>query len=122
MSTRQAQISISVPASADLSAKQYTFVTVNTSGLLVNTGDGAYAIGVLQDKPAAAGEVGEVAISGVVKVKAGGAITAGNAVASDLNGEAIVAASADIRLGVAMQDAAENDVISIVFNPAAAVA
>jgi hypothetical protein len=63
-----------------------------------------------------------VAISGVVKVKAGGIITAGNAVASDANGEAIVAASDDMRLGVALETAADGDVISVLFNPTYPVA
>lgn len=122
MSTQQAKTSITLPSSGDLSAKQYTFVKVNSSGQIVSTVDGEYAVGVLQDKPTVAGEAAEVAISGAVKVKAGGDITAGNAVASDLNGDAIVAATADIRLGIALAGAADGDIVTIVFNPAAAVA
>jgi hypothetical protein len=89
---------------------------------LVNTGDGEFAVGVLEDAPSAAGEVASVVIGGVAKVKAGAAITAGAAVASDSAGEAITAATADIRLGIALETAADGDIISIVFNPAAAVA
>jgi len=122
MSTQQNIQNITMPSSGDLSAKQYTFVKVNSSGQIVSTIDGEYALGVLQDKPTVAGEAAAVTIGGAVKVKAGGEITAGNAVASDLNGEAIVAASADIRLGIALEGAADGDVFTIVFNPAAAVA
>ena len=46
---------ISVPASADLSAKQFLFGTIDASGQVAVTGAGLAADGVIGDKPAAAG-------------------------------------------------------------------
>ena len=97
---------VSVPANADLSTKQYFFVKLTNSsgvGRAAVTGDGESAIGVLQNKPDAAGETATVAFTGVSKVSAGGTITAGQPVASDASGEAVVAATGDIVLGTAMR-------------------
>ena len=46
---------ISVPASADLSAKQFLFGTIDADGQVAVTGAGAAADGVIGDKPGAAG-------------------------------------------------------------------
>lgn len=109
--------SITLEAGVDLSAKQYHFVSVSSDGQIDPTGDGAAAVGVLQNDPAAAGRAAEVAIGGVTKVVCGGAVTRGGAVASDANGAAVNAASGDVILGVALHEGAAGRVISIVFQP-----
>jgi len=117
MATEQALRSVSYPANADLSAKQYFFVNINSSGKIVVAGDGARAIGVLQDKPAAADRAGAVAIFGQTKISLGGTVAVGDAVASDSAGEAVVAATGDAVLGTCIQGGADGEIGSILFNP-----
>ena len=93
MATQEAKRSISRVAAADLSAQQFRFVDVNTSGQAIAiSAIGQRAIGVLQNKPgeatSAAGETAEIAISGVVKVVASAAITAGDEVKAAADGRA----------------------------------
>lgn len=82
---------LTLVAAADLSAKQYTAVKVDSAGKAAAAGAGEMPIGVLQNNPVA-GAAATVAYGGVTKAKAGGSITAGAAVASDANG-AVVAAT-----------------------------
>lgn len=70
---------------------------------VAQAGAGAHAIGVSKYDAALNGKVG-VTSGGIVPVTAGAAITAGTAVQSDANGQAIPLA-AGIKLGVAMNDA-----------------
>lgn len=106
---------ITLEAGADLSAKQYFFVTQAAGdGQVDPTGDGALANGVLQNKPDAAGKAATVAVRGVSKVSAAGVITRGDIVSSDANGEANTIASGDYPLGRALESAtAAHDIISV---------
>jgi hypothetical protein len=70
------QVVLSIPAGADLSAKQYTFVKISGTGVIAVAADTDVPIGVLLNDPAS-GETAAVAVSGVVKLKASAAITAG---------------------------------------------
>lgn len=115
------KISVTLPASGNLSASQYHFVEVNSSGQAAIVGDGAHADGVLQNDPAAAGRAAEVAIAGVVKVKCGGVVTRGGPVGSDADGKAVNAAAGDIILGTALETGANNAIIAILFHPRGAV-
>ena len=115
MATQQHPICVTLIAGADLSAKQFFFVSVAADGQVDPTGDGADAAGVLQNAPAAAGRAAEVAISGVVKVEAGGSVTAGDDIASDASGNAVTAATGDQILGVALEDGADGQRIEILF-------
>lgn len=117
MAYNNSQVCISLEAGQDLSAKQFFFVSVSSDGQIDPTGDGAAAVGVLQNDPAAAGRAAEVCIGGVTKVSAGGTIAAGAAVASDAAGEAVTAATGDVVLGIALEGASDGDIISIVFQP-----
>lgn len=92
---------ITLIAGADLSAKQYHFVKVSAPKTVVASGDGETSIGVLQDKPKDT-EACVVGVSGVTRIVAGGAITAGADVQSDANGRAITKA-AGIKRGVALE-------------------
>lgn len=112
----QALTCISLEAGADLSAKQYYFVTVASDGQVDPTGDGARADGVLQNDPAAAGRIATVAVAGVSRVTAGDAITRGALVASDASGKAVTAAQNDEILGLALAAAgADGDVIPVLL-------
>jgi len=80
-------------ASADLSAAQFKFVSLDASGDVQLATDGDVVIGVLQNKPDAAGEPCEIVVAGLTKVKIGG--TGFDA------GDAVMCASA---AGVALED------------------
>jgi hypothetical protein len=82
---------ISVPASADLSAKQFYFGTINASGQVAITAAGAAADGVIADKPAAAGRpCAFYTVPGmVVKVMCGAAVSNGDLLDVDASGKAI---------------------------------
>lgn len=112
------QVNITVPANADLSAKQYHFVTINSSGNAAATGDGLAGHGVLQNDPSAAGQACNVAIGGQSKVVAGGTCTAGTYVAADTNGRAVNIVSGDFALGLALESATtDGQIISILVMP-----
>jgi len=117
MAVNNNQTCVPFEAGADLSTKQYRFVSIASDGQVDPTGDGLLAVGVLQNDPAAAGRAAEVAISGIVKVEAGGTIAAGAAVASSATGTAVTAATADVILGTAVDGGASGSVITIVFQP-----
>jgi hypothetical protein len=90
MSAENRLQTISVPAGSDLSTKQYLMMDVNSSGqLIIPTGAGAKTVGVLQDKPAAQGRPGCLAIGGKTKVVLGGTVAAGVEVVSDAAGKAV---------------------------------
>jgi hypothetical protein len=108
---------VSFEAGQDLSSNQFYFVSVSADGQVDPTGDGAYAVGVLQNEPAAAGRAAEVAIGGKTQVSCGGSVTAGGPVASDGNGQAVDAASGDVILGEAMEAGSSDEVITILFHP-----
>ena len=74
-------------AGADLSALQHRFVKLNSSGQVVAiTADTDQPIGILQDKPAAAGRSADVMCNGVSKLVGAQAMTAGNKVGPSANG------------------------------------
>ena len=107
---------ISRPAASDLSAKEYYFVTVDSSGNLAASVPGDRPLGILQDKPAAAGRAGRVAISGVSKVVLGGTVTAGDAMGFDTNGAGVTLASGDSdSVGICVVGGNSGDVGSVVL-------
>ena len=108
---------ISLEAGQDLSSSQFYFVSIASDEQVDPTGDGAHADGVLQNDPDTAGHAAEVAIGGVVKVSCGGTVTAGGAVSSDANGQAVDSASGDVILGTALEGGSSGDVISMLFQP-----
>jgi hypothetical protein len=111
--------SLTLPASGDLSTKQYLFVMLNGSGQIATAVAGSAATGVLQDKPNVAGHGGNVAVGGVSKIYAGGTITAGNRVSSDANGAAIASTAASgSQLGQALTSGVAGDLISVLLLPA----
>lgn len=107
-------------ASADLSAKQYYFVKISGDYTVdVCSVDGEFAFGVLQNEPAS-GQAATVECTGISKVVAGEALTAGDLVGTDANGKGkIVEASntgADIgdwAIGVCVQGAGADEIASV---------
>lgn len=121
MATQDNMLCVTLEAGADLSTKQFYFVSVASDGQIDPTGDGLDADGVLQDAPAAAGRAALVAIAGKVKVVCGGVVTRGGPVASDSAGKAVNAATGDIILGTALETGADGRIIEILFQPRGAV-
>lgn len=93
----------------DNAGNQYRGVKVTgsrTVGLATGTGD--LCIGVLQNKPQVTGEAATVAIRGVSKVRAAGAVAAGAIVylTADGRGSATGTAGTTTQLGIAITAAA----------------
>lgn len=93
-------------ASGDLSAGQHHFVEIDGNGQIVLiSGSGDPAIGVLQNKPVAQGNEGAIMGTGISKVVAGAAVTVGALVMSNAAGRAITATSGEVVLGRALEAA-----------------
>lgn len=122
MATQDNMTVVTLEAGADLSAKQFFFVSVAADGQIDPTGDGLIAAGVLQDAPAAAGRAAAVAIAGKVKVLCGAAVTRGGPVASNADGKAANATTGEIILGTALETGASGRIIEILFHPRGAAA
>lgn len=110
---------ISLPAGADLSAKQYHAVIVNSSGQVVIAplaGTSASVVGILQNTPVS-GEAATVAISGVSKVVASGTVTAGSTVmVNGVDGQiADFSGITQRRIGLALTSAAANKFASVLL-------
>ena len=117
MAFEQSKTIITLEAAADLSAKQYYFVSVDTNGKAALTGDDGNPIGVLQNKPAA-GQAASICVYGVTKLYIGteSGLGAGYNVGCDANSAGKVSDSGSYRLGVSLEDPTANgDVVSILF-------
>jgi len=111
-------LDISIPAAADLSAKQYRFVTIDSSGNAAVSTRGAKSAGVLQDAPAAASRAASIRVSGITKVVLGGSVTAGNNAVADANGAAVTASSADnADMGTFLQSGASGEIVAMLLQP-----
>jgi hypothetical protein len=106
------------PANTDLSALQYTFVALNSSGnVIAPTGQGAAVIGVLQNKPSAAGMPAQVAYSGVSKVKLGAdSLDSGIEVTTGADGQAETAASGDISHGTLFEGGDTDEIVACLLH------
>lgn len=92
--------------------------TVNIASEILVSGALTMAVGVLQNKPYN-GEPAQVCYSGLSKVFAGGAITAGALITYDSSGHFVDAASGSIVMGRSFQAAATagEKVIALIFPP-----
>lgn len=109
-------------AGADLSTKQYLGVKLSSDGQIDPAGAGELCIGVLQNKPAAAGRAATVRVLGVTRMVAGGAIDPGAPVACDAAGKAVAASLAvtDTQAGSATDALIGSNVIGIHIGKTAA--
>jgi hypothetical protein len=116
MATQGQQTRESMIAGADLSAKQFTFVKMNTNDrTVVSAGNGDAAFGVLINDPES-GQAATVVTAGRVIVEVGtGGLTAGDEVGVDANGEAVSAAATDIIVGICVDGAAAGGRATIDF-------
>ena len=117
MAISENQTCITLVAAADLSAKQYYFVAVDSAGKAALTGDDGNPVGVLQNKPTA-GQAATICIDGVTKVYVGThtGIGTGYNIGCDSNSAAKVSDTNSYRLGVSLEDPTANgDIISLLF-------
>lgn len=132
MATEASQpLKVSYPAGGDISAQQYLFVKLNGSGQVVAIAAATdRPIGILQNKPKAAGQMAEVVVVGVSKCVAAGTIGVGANISFTSAGKASTPATGIVGLGAgyvqgtqfvvgylyAQAAAAANDVTSVVVN------
>ena len=117
MAFEQSKTIITLEAAADLSAKQYYFVAVDTNGKAALTGDDGNPIGVLQNKPTA-GQAASICVYGVTKLYIGteSGLGAGYNVGCDSNSAGKVSDTSSFRMGVALEDPTANgDIVSILL-------
>jgi len=120
MAVMQSRDTRTFEAGEDLSSAQFKFVTLEADGQVdLADADGERAIGVLLNKPDAAGKAATVAVSGKVMVVAASAITAGDEIASDASGEAQELSDSSsataVTLGYALEDAVDGQVFAMEF-------
>lgn len=104
MAYEQPGFKFTLIAAADLRTHQYKFVDVDATGKAALGANGGRVAGVQQGK-ANTGEAVEICHSGISKVVAGAAVTAGDEIMSDASGRAITATSTNQRVGIALQTA-----------------
>jgi hypothetical protein len=122
MAYEQTLRTVGVPASADLSASQFCFVVVNSNGQLAAPSAGGDADGILQDKPNAQGQIGEVGILGISKAVVGtGGVTAGDLLAVTAAGKVVTAAATNKIVGRALATGAENTIVPVLIQQKGAV-
>lgn len=108
--------SLSLVANADMSAKQYCAVAVNSAGKAIIADADDQVIGILQNNPGA-GQAATVAFGGISKVKFGGTVAAGARVTSNASGEIVAATTAgDAVLGVALVGGASGEIGTILVH------
>lgn len=104
---------------ANLTSKEWLAVKPNGDNDTDVAGAGENVIGVLTDDVAdfstTAGYV-PVQVGGFVKVKFGGAVTAGVSVKSDASGKAVAASTGDRAFGVAWETGADGDLGVVQFS------
>jgi hypothetical protein len=111
---------ITMLAAEDMSAAQYRFVTVNSSGNAALASAGGEVEGVNQEAPAS-GEATVIAVAGISFVEVGtGGITAGAKVASDASGKAVAVGSGAAAVGKAMSTASAGELVAVLLQSKAA--
>ncbi len=109
-------------AAADLSAFQYRVMRLSAAGQ-VNVASHALAasvnaaIGVLQNKPGAAGRAASVAFSGLTKAVCGATVTVNQMLSHDGSGYVIDAVSGANIIGRALEAGAAQEVIRVQLQP-----
>jgi hypothetical protein len=89
---------ISIPASADLSAKQFLFGTIDGNGQVAVTGAGLAADGIIACGADAQGRASAIytKVGQIVKVVCGAAVACGDLLEADVNGRAVTQAAGKI--------------------------
>lgn len=110
---------ISIPAGADLSALQFTAIALGVDKLAVSaTAATAPIVGILMNKPTS-GQAAKVAIGGIGKAKVGaGGWSSGDQLTATTGGALIATTTNNHHIvGVALEDAAANDIAQVIIRP-----
>lgn len=86
-------LDISLKAAGSLSGYQYCFVKLTADNTVDICGDGEQALGILQNKPSAAGQAARVRVMGVSRIVAGETLAYGDKVGSGALGVGAVETS-----------------------------
>lgn len=111
----------SYPASADLSAKQFFGMTIDSSGELAVADlqkaapDGF--VGVLENKPTAQGRAGLVQYAGRTKIEAGGTFAVGDKLTIASDGQFVKFASGDANVGIAVLAGVDGEISEMQIIP-----
>lgn len=124
MAVQEKPICISFPAGADLSSNQFRIMGVASDGQIDAETDGGAdnpgIVGILQNKPTAAGQGAEVAVFGVSKFEAGAACDEGSYITPVAGGRGspVAAGGSAYVVGLCVQAASGSGVIgAVLVNP-----
>ena len=104
----------SFKAAADLSAKQYYAVKLDSSGKIAlcdTAGDQAF--GILQDKPGAANRAGSVRRHGISKAVLAGTVAVLDKLTTDQNGKLVKGYGADRVVAIALEAGVAGDIVAV---------
>ena len=121
MAVELPQFSYTLSAAEDMSSAQYHFVVHTATAETVDLADsqGEEILGVVQNNPTS-GKDATVTFSGLSKVVAGEAITAGDKITAGADARAETAATGDFVAGVALTAAsADGEFITVLVQPGA---
>jgi hypothetical protein len=106
----------SAEAGEDLSSYQYCAVKWSSGQLVKCSSAGEYAVGILQNKPSAAGQMAVVAYGGISRVKLSGSVSQGNPLRTSASATIVVATgSTDFLLGYALSDGSTGERIPVML-------
>lgn len=108
-------------AGADLSEKLHYLAHVDTDGDIVLAGDGEHVIGAIIEAAAVDLPV-TVQFGGIAKVILGATVASGARVASDADGKAITATSAEFEFGTCLEGGDSGDIVPVAIIPGRAAA
>lgn len=109
-------LNITLIAAADLSAKQYYAVKVDSAGKGALAGAGERAAGILQNVPES-GKSGTVMVFGISKAVYGATVAAGAALMVNASGQLITATAGNFIVGTALEAGAVNEVHNVLLQP-----
>ena len=107
---------MSLDAAADLEDEQFHILQLSAeyTAAIASGGDGVL-IGILQNKPDAAGKAAEIRRVGISKVVCGGTIAVGDEVTSDADGHAVAATEGQRYVGIALEAGVAGRTISVLM-------
>jgi len=120
MAIQQNGPEITMYASATLASYQFHIMTLDTSGYVKLADDAddpvEAMLGVLQNKPDAAGEEAVIRVDGIAKVMCGeDSLTPGIWVTCDSSGHAVTAVAFDNALGICVVGGDDGDIIEVLL-------
>ncbi len=109
----------SATVAGDISASQYCGLVMSGANVVV-AGAGARIVGVLQNKPDAAGKAAEIQSYLITKAKLGGTVTAGADVAMDASGRFVVATGSAAIVGQCLVGGDVNQIGCVILSTSVA--